>query len=369
MRNDMRVLETWIIGNSAFTPPQRVRPMQNSNVLRWVVVSSLLLFGSMAAAQPVPRAIEIQRTGPRLELVEVLRLGSLEGPDDAFGRIMDATIDGRGRILVADGQNHRVSVYDRKGTLIAHLGRRGRGPGEFEAPWRVAVEGRDSILVWDASLSRVSVFSPELRFVRSFRLPPQWLLTSMVALDDGRLLVAAYGSKEDGGIHFIDREGSVLGTFGPTFDETNLGHYTTSLLGGYLTITDSRIIYTQKSPYEVHFFDLAGRSTGRCVGRREWTTAPVSVVRTEGTRSFLDWNRFVHSSHIVALGSDRFLNVLLDPVQDRLVLDVLTPDCKLLRRTLVPSAVGFSGGGKGRLLGVAEFDYPQLIVYEVSVRP
>lgn len=237
----------------------------------------------------------------------------------------------------------------------------------MESPLRVVVDARDSIFVWDDSNGRVSVFAPDLRFRRSFTLPPQWLVTSIDFLPDGRLLVAAYGKGEPGGLHVVSRAGRRERTFGPRPVQSNLAGFEASLLGGAADLAGAVIAYTNKSPYEVTFFDLAGRARSRCVGRGEWTTAPASVVRTNGSAASLEWKRFVHSSTIVGLGNGLFLNQVLDPVEDRTFLDLLTTDCRLLRRVVFEDPLNLAARAGSRLAAVQDLEYPEVVVFEVRV--
>ncbi len=71
-----------------------------------------------------------------------------------------------GLIYVADSKAHDVKVFDRDGVLVATWGRRGHGPGEFNAPtYLTFADGR--LYVTDTLNSRVQVFDREGRFVRS----------------------------------------------------------------------------------------------------------------------------------------------------------------------------------------------------------
>ena len=84
-----------------------------------------------------------------LVLEEVFALGSQQGEHDAFGRVINIAVDRRGRIFVADDTQHHIKVFAPDGTFEATTGRQGQGPGEFSAPWNVAVDRADSIFVWD----------------------------------------------------------------------------------------------------------------------------------------------------------------------------------------------------------------------------
>jgi hypothetical protein len=321
------------------------------------------------AAQRVPSKpiTEVRGERPRLTLTQVRRIGSEAGEHDAFGRIMSVALDSRGRVLVADDQNHRVAVFGADGRFAGYAGRKGEGPGELESPWRVVVDAQDSIFVWDSNNARVSVFAPDLRFRRSFTLPPQWLVTSMDFLPDGRLLIAAYGKGEPGGLHVVSRAGRRERTFGPRPPDVDLSGYEGSLLGGSADLAGATIAYSNKSPYEITFFDLSGRTRSRCTGSRRWTTAPTAVVRLSRNAAALEWNRFVHSSRIVGLGNGFFLNQVIDPVEDRTYFDLLTADCRLLRRVPFEDPLNIAAQAGSRLAAVQTLEYPEVVVYEVRI--
>ncbi len=73
-----------------------------------------------------------------------------------------------GRVLVADSVPLQLRIFDARGALVSQLGRRGAGPGEFRG--RITLyDGRgDSVLAYDESLNRWTLYSPDLRFVRTW---------------------------------------------------------------------------------------------------------------------------------------------------------------------------------------------------------
>lgn len=96
------------------------------------------------------------------------------GPEN---RLLDPTsidVDSRGRIIVGDGNQagwHAVLVYDSLGRFQFQAGRDGQGPGEFGQLWWASSYRGDSILAFDMSGDRLSVFSPEGIFARTTRVP------------------------------------------------------------------------------------------------------------------------------------------------------------------------------------------------------
>jgi hypothetical protein len=340
--------------------------------MKWfvMVLVGMLCWGEGVAAQAVPtRQISVSdRPSAVLNLRELIRLGSLDGEHDAFGRVMDVALDSRGRIVVADDLRHRLTVFSADGRFLGSMGRRGRGPAEFESPWRVAVDARDSIFVWDVALARISVFAPDLSFARSFPVPPQWVINTIRFLPDGKLLVAAYARDAQGSLHLVSRTGRVERSFGPRFDAPDLAGFEGSLLGGTLDLTTDGIVYSTKSPYEIWFFDHEGRTVRRCVGRPEWTTNPASVVRTDdGGNRGLQWRSFVHSSGILALDGGLLMNQVLDPSGDRSFVDVLTADCRLLRRTVLAPPMTVARRSGTRFVGVRNLEHPEVVVFEQQV--
>jgi hypothetical protein len=67
----------------------------------------------------------------------------------------------RGSCFVTDNGAHRVRVFSLDGKLQASWGGAGEGPRQFRAPFRIAQDSLDRILVSDALNSRIQVFTPK----------------------------------------------------------------------------------------------------------------------------------------------------------------------------------------------------------------
>lgn len=195
-----------------------------SNARHWClstisrVLLPLLLLAPVGPLYP-QRAPSLQISEPpkvpdTLQLVQRTRIGSLSRDADAFGRVAYVALRRNGDVEVADDQSHRVSVFGAGGQLKRQIGRQGQAPGEFELPWLIAILSGDSVAVWDAALARVSVFSPSLAFVRSFSLPPTWVLHSLRELPNGRLLASALDLSTRKALRVLTREGKTTTTFG-----------------------------------------------------------------------------------------------------------------------------------------------------------
>lgn len=106
------------------------------------------------AATALPQAAE--RRAAAVPVREVAR----SGVDTLFQQITGLDVDSRGRVYAGDWFAARVAVLDSTGALLGTLGRRGLGPGEFRSSRGVQVLPGDSLLVYDPSAARVSVFAP-----------------------------------------------------------------------------------------------------------------------------------------------------------------------------------------------------------------
>ncbi len=103
-------------------------------------------------------------TSWRLE--QDLSIGAVEGdPDYEFSVVADLEVDDGGRIYVLDADLRRISIYDSAGSFITAFGRRGEGPGEFEAPISLHW-GADTLVVWDRGQRRLSYFDRQARLLR-----------------------------------------------------------------------------------------------------------------------------------------------------------------------------------------------------------
>jgi DNA-binding beta-propeller fold protein YncE len=100
-----------------------------------------------------------------------------------------------GVTYVADFNNSRVNIYGPTGASRGSIGRFGTGPGQFLAPYGVAVGPDGSIYVSDRELNKVERFSPGRRLLQTIggtgSGPGQFLAPSGLAVDRrGNLYVA-----------------------------------------------------------------------------------------------------------------------------------------------------------------------------------
>ncbi len=322
----------------------------------------------LIAQEPPRTQITFSKSGTaRLDLAERLHIGSAGGQHDAFGQIMDATLDSRGRVFVADNSLHAVVVFDSNGKYLTTIGRQGAGPGEFSVAGRLAMDPHDSLFVWDGQLARISVFGPALKFARSIPVSPAWLVTSIAFLPDGRLVLSAFGRGDSFPIRTLGRNGERGAALGPRLNPQDLAGYEASLLGGTIARSRSFLAYSNKSPYAIWILSLDGAVRHVCTGDADWTTPPEKVVEIRNGGQTLHWSRYRHSGRIVAISDSLMLNEIFDPVTDGRTLDLITTDCRLLRRTDLKIPLNVLSVVGSRLLAARTTEFPELVIYDVRV--
>ena len=87
----------------------------------------------------------------------VFRLGNEDDPSSQFFRILDVALLADGGAIVVDGGSSEVRLYDANGGHLWSVGGRGDGLGEFRSPRYLGRREDGVFLIWDRSLSRVSV--------------------------------------------------------------------------------------------------------------------------------------------------------------------------------------------------------------------
>lgn len=128
----------------------------------------------MLALAAVPAAAQQTVTLPARDAVlkqaptEVFSIGTVDGRDwEMFSQIRGVAFDRSDNLYLLDGQNLRVIVFDAQGQYLRQFGRKGGGPGEFQAPLGLDVAADGSVVVSDLGNRAFIVFTPAGEHVRN----------------------------------------------------------------------------------------------------------------------------------------------------------------------------------------------------------
>ncbi len=101
---------------------------------------------------------------PRVELVELFRVGDENSPDNIIlDRIQGIAVNSAGELFIADRGEQAVFVISETGRLVDRFGGKGEGPGEFAKINSLYIGQEDSIYVHEFGRYRLTVFEPKER--------------------------------------------------------------------------------------------------------------------------------------------------------------------------------------------------------------
>lgn len=106
----------------------------------------------------------------RLEGPSVRIEASMGGVEYEFNRAGSPWQLSDGRIVVANEQVE-LRFFDATGKYLTTVGRRGRGPGEYEQLLRLFRVAGDTLLAWDVPTRRIDVRDPNGKLIRYFNIP------------------------------------------------------------------------------------------------------------------------------------------------------------------------------------------------------
>lgn len=127
---------------------------------------------------------------------------------DLFNQPNHVAIAPNGDIYISDGYvNARVVQFTPDGKFIRIIGgTKGGEPGQLQVPHGVALDSKGRILVNDSDNARVSVFDPNGKFIETWPFPSRGGI--VVAADD-----TVYVSDVNQGVINVSKDGKLIATY------------------------------------------------------------------------------------------------------------------------------------------------------------
>ncbi len=147
--------------------------------LHLAALAAGLLAAPAAHAQQTVRLPEEDRA-LALRPTPVYAVGSAEGREwEMFSRVDQVAFDRADNLYVLDGGASRVVVFDRAGKFVRQFGKKGGGPGEFQAAFGMTVLADGSVAVADLAARSYSLFGADGRYQRSAAFLDDYMPTAL----------------------------------------------------------------------------------------------------------------------------------------------------------------------------------------------
>jgi hypothetical protein len=107
---------------------------------------------------------------PALKLELIRTIGGLDAEENlSFNNPSDIVQDSAGNLYILDTNNNRIQKLNLEGKYIKTIGRKGQGPGEFQAANSMDIDGENNLFVYDLRSLRIEVLSSEGKPLRTIK--------------------------------------------------------------------------------------------------------------------------------------------------------------------------------------------------------
>jgi hypothetical protein len=146
--------------------------LRKTPIVRLVVLSALFLVAIFLGAQKSEtvngvRIIHNEKGGqwganPAVKIELIRTIGGLDAEENlSFNNPNDIVQDSAGNLYILDTKNNRIQKLNSDGKYIKTIGRKGQGPGEFQAPYWMDIDSKDNLFIIDTRNRRIEVLSNE----------------------------------------------------------------------------------------------------------------------------------------------------------------------------------------------------------------
>ncbi len=125
-----------------------------------------------------------------------------------IGSVKDCFVD-KNLIYIVDSKLSNVKVFNKKGQLVKVVGKKGRGPGEFQIPIAIDVD-QDHLYVSDIGNGQLNIFNKESGdFVRAFRI----LDGRTIKVLPSKILISYLDGSNNKSLHYYDYKGNIIESY------------------------------------------------------------------------------------------------------------------------------------------------------------
>lgn len=291
------------------------------------------------------------------------------------------SVDRAGRLIIADGSDRDIKIYDSTGFRLKTIGRPGQGPGEFMS-LTAAQAYQDSIVASDFALRRLTVFSPDGVPVRSFS--PSFHPFAIRVVDDSLFLLIRHPGQGGKLLSIIRPDGSTISEFfdgAEFFEDPQLRHLTAVNADA----ADGRVFVNIFGDDDLFIFNYEGKqiASGKIGGQLPLSDFPTLLKASNGRVQHVDGTWFHDGTRavmkVVALESGRAAlfaatydtRVGTDPLEGGEILIVGETNRTVSTFATVPVPAGLMGRdnhGRPVLIGYSAPDGEVIVIQRMVLQ-
>lgn len=104
-----------------------------------------------------------------IKFSEDLRIKSEDKNQNYLFFAQGVEADSSGNIYVMDSHDFKILKFDKNGNFLTAIGKKGQGPGEFEAPSNILIDNQDNMYVQDVMRMALVVFDRNGKFIKNIK--------------------------------------------------------------------------------------------------------------------------------------------------------------------------------------------------------
>jgi len=191
------------------------------------------------------------------DLVETIDLSIIEEP--VISNVGYLQIDDEGNYYFIDRRLSKLISLDPEGNFRWATGEEGKGPGDFESPFGMALH-KDRLYVANIQGSRLDEFDLSGTFIKTYDLPKDIRFASLVDIrDDGLILMSGANFGTVGAlVYTMELTDSLRVQENINIIETEDEEYSRATIRGGIEMRDEDFIYSFNTGYRHQVYDYTG---------------------------------------------------------------------------------------------------------------
>jgi hypothetical protein len=309
-----------------------------------------------------------KQPGKEFMLEKDMVIGVEDGDENyLFGRIFDVAVSSGGAIYVLDNGFNRVQKYDSSGVYIGTFGRKGEGPGEFNFPIAIAVDGLGNVYVADRS--KVQIFDVTGTYTDSFEHGFSGSFPRSIRINESNgIYLSCLDIFEQQVLHKYSFNHTKVASFCNSYaigekvdvrEEQTFG-------GGAIDINQKGLVYfTQRLPYVIRVFSPNGELLWDVYRESQYVQKPIVKKEERGLTVRLPTS----SQSIIVFDDNYFVNVLRNQRDEatETIIDLFDSQGAFLKSHVLGKSINLRcKDAAGRLYSIESGGFPKLVRYRAS---